>query len=131
MLHCLTRFNILFHLHIFCYLTPNPFNPYLKYLDTKVIGIGNKFDFGTRAIMSVFLLPFPALTVHAHGSHSPCADTPLLLFLQFPAVNHPQTLERRYLGILNSVLLDLMKVGQVDIVCIKCLLVYEFFCVFM
>nr|XP_060482896.1 cyclin-dependent kinase-like 5 isoform X3 [Panthera onca] len=29
--------------------------------------------------------------------------------LRFPAVNHPQTLERRYLGILNSVLLDLMK----------------------
>ncbi|XP_040324212.1 cyclin-dependent kinase-like 5 [Herpailurus yagouaroundi] len=42
--------------------------------------------------------------------------------LRFPAVNHPQTLERRYLGILNSVLLDLMKVGQVD-VSIKCLLV--------
>ncbi|KAH0520335.1 Cyclin-dependent kinase-like 5 [Microtus ochrogaster] len=29
--------------------------------------------------------------------------------LRFPAVNHPQSLERRYLGILNSVLLDLMK----------------------
>ncbi|KYO30216.1 cyclin-dependent kinase-like 5 isoform B [Alligator mississippiensis] len=29
--------------------------------------------------------------------------------LRFPAVNHPQSLERRYLGILSSVLLDLMK----------------------
>ncbi|XP_030058147.1 cyclin-dependent kinase-like 5 [Microcaecilia unicolor] len=29
--------------------------------------------------------------------------------LRFPAVNHPQSLERRYLGIINSVLLDLMK----------------------
>ncbi|NWQ75881.1 CDKL5 protein, partial [Columbina picui] len=29
--------------------------------------------------------------------------------LRFPAVNHPQTLERRYLGILSGVLLDLMK----------------------
>ncbi|ELK12907.1 Cyclin-dependent kinase-like 5 [Pteropus alecto] len=29
--------------------------------------------------------------------------------LRFPAVNHPQSLERRYLGILNSILLDLMK----------------------
>ncbi|KAL2089507.1 hypothetical protein ACEWY4_014195 [Coilia grayii] len=29
--------------------------------------------------------------------------------LRFPTVNHPQTLERRYLGILNGVLLDLMK----------------------
>ncbi|NWH73541.1 CDKL5 protein, partial [Piaya cayana] len=29
--------------------------------------------------------------------------------LQFPAVNHPQSLERRYLGILSGVLLDLMK----------------------
>ncbi|XP_062411956.1 cyclin-dependent kinase-like 5 [Sardina pilchardus] len=29
--------------------------------------------------------------------------------LRFPTVNHPQTLERRYLGILNTVLLDLMK----------------------
>ncbi|NXT81213.1 CDKL5 protein, partial [Zapornia atra] len=28
---------------------------------------------------------------------------------QFPAVNHPQSLERRYLGILSGVLLDLMK----------------------
>jgi hypothetical protein len=39
--------------------------------------------------------------------------------LQFPAVNHPQSLERRYLGILNSVLLDLMKVREVHIVCTK------------
>ncbi|XP_051464117.1 cyclin-dependent kinase-like 5 isoform X4 [Apus apus] len=30
--------------------------------------------------------------------------------LRFPAVNHPQSLERRYLGILSGVLLDLMKV---------------------
>ncbi|NXD70178.1 CDKL5 protein, partial [Eolophus roseicapillus] len=29
--------------------------------------------------------------------------------LRFPAVNHPQSLERRYLGILSGVLLDLMK----------------------
>ncbi|NXU56898.1 CDKL5 protein, partial [Turnix velox] len=29
--------------------------------------------------------------------------------LRFPAVNHPQTLERRYVGILSNVLLDLMK----------------------
>nr|XP_015219317.1 PREDICTED: cyclin-dependent kinase-like 5 isoform X2 [Lepisosteus oculatus] len=29
--------------------------------------------------------------------------------LRFPAVNHPQTLERRYLGIISGVLLDLMK----------------------
>nr|XP_033806485.1 cyclin-dependent kinase-like 5 isoform X3 [Geotrypetes seraphini] len=29
--------------------------------------------------------------------------------LRFPAVNHPQSLERRYLGIINTVLLDLMK----------------------
>ncbi|KAK2083067.1 Cyclin-dependent kinase-like 5 [Saguinus oedipus] len=32
----------------------------------------------------------------------------------FPAVNHPQSLERRYLGILNSVLLDLMKLDPAD-----------------
>ncbi|NXC18183.1 CDKL5 protein, partial [Corythaeola cristata] len=32
--------------------------------------------------------------------------------LRFPAVNHPQSLERRYLGILSGVLLDLMKVGK-------------------
>ncbi|KAM6291136.1 cyclin-dependent kinase-like 5 isoform 3-T4 [Porphyrio hochstetteri] len=31
--------------------------------------------------------------------------------LRFPAVNHPQSLERRYLGILSGVLLDLMKGG--------------------
>ena len=42
-----------------------------------------------------------------------------MLLLQFPAVNHPQSLERRYLGILNSVLLDLMKVGQVDVVSVQ------------
>lgn len=35
-----------------------------------------------------------------------------VLLLQFPAVNHPQSLERRYLGILSGVLLDLMKVGK-------------------
>ncbi|XP_060626049.2 cyclin-dependent kinase-like 5 isoform X1 [Anolis sagrei] len=29
--------------------------------------------------------------------------------LRFPAVNHPQSLERRYLGILSGVILDLMK----------------------
>ncbi|XP_075052623.1 cyclin-dependent kinase-like 5 isoform X3 [Mixophyes fleayi] len=29
--------------------------------------------------------------------------------MRFPAVNHPQSLERRYLGIISSVLLDLMK----------------------
>ncbi|KAM4629634.1 cyclin-dependent kinase-like 5 isoform 2-T3 [Polymixia lowei] len=29
--------------------------------------------------------------------------------LRFPAVNHPQTLERRYLGIISGALLDLMK----------------------
>ncbi|MGH0147273.1 UNVERIFIED_CONTAM: hypothetical protein FKN15_027324 [Acipenser sinensis] len=29
--------------------------------------------------------------------------------LRFPAVNHPQTLERRYLGIISGVILDLMK----------------------
>ncbi|XP_033867673.1 cyclin-dependent kinase-like 5 isoform X1 [Acipenser ruthenus] len=29
--------------------------------------------------------------------------------LRFPAVNHPQTLERRYLGIISGVMLDLMK----------------------
>ncbi|XP_057275681.1 cyclin-dependent kinase-like 5 isoform X2 [Pezoporus wallicus] len=29
--------------------------------------------------------------------------------LRFPAVNHPQSLERRYLGILSGVMLDLMK----------------------
>uniref|UniRef100_A0A4W3I300 Cyclin-dependent kinase-like 5 n=1 Tax=Callorhinchus milii TaxID=7868 RepID=A0A4W3I300_CALMI len=29
--------------------------------------------------------------------------------LRFPAVNHPQTLERRYLGVINGVTLDLMK----------------------
>lgn len=29
--------------------------------------------------------------------------------LRFPAVNHPQSLERRYLGIISGVLLDLMK----------------------
>ncbi|XP_030906827.1 cyclin-dependent kinase-like 5 isoform X3 [Melopsittacus undulatus] len=31
--------------------------------------------------------------------------------LRFPAVNHPQSLERRYLGILSGVMLDLMKGG--------------------
>ena len=34
----------------------------------------------------------------------------LVCALQFPAVNHPQTLERRYLGIISGALLDLMKV---------------------
>ncbi|XP_063306253.1 cyclin-dependent kinase-like 5 isoform X1 [Pelobates fuscus] len=29
--------------------------------------------------------------------------------MRFPAVNHPQSLERRYLGIISSILLDLMK----------------------
>ncbi|XP_041066970.1 cyclin-dependent kinase-like 5 isoform X5 [Carcharodon carcharias] len=29
--------------------------------------------------------------------------------LRFPAVNHPQTLERRYLGVISGVMLDLMK----------------------
>lgn len=33
------------------------------------------------------------------------------IFWQFPAVNHPQTLERRYLGIIGGALLDLLKVG--------------------
>lgn len=41
------------------------------------------------------------------------ANIHVVLFFQFPAVNHPQSLERRYLGILNSVLLDLMKVRKV------------------
>lgn len=40
-----------------------------------------------------------------------CAIFYLLLF-QFPAVNHPQTLERRYLGIIGGGLLDLLKVGK-------------------
>lgn len=31
---------------------------------------------------------------------------------QFPSVSHPQTLERRYLGIINGLMLDLMKVKQ-------------------
>lgn len=30
---------------------------------------------------------------------------------QFPSVSHPQTLERRYLGIINGLMLDLMKVN--------------------
>lgn len=30
--------------------------------------------------------------------------------MQFPTVSHPQTLERRYLGIINGPMLDLMKV---------------------
>lgn len=33
-----------------------------------------------------------------------------VLCFQFPAVNHPQTLERRYLGIIGGGLLDLLKV---------------------
>lgn len=32
--------------------------------------------------------------------------------LQFPTVSHPQTLERRYLGIINGLMLDLMKVRR-------------------
>lgn len=32
---------------------------------------------------------------------------------QFPTVSHPQTLERRYLGIINGLMLDLMKVSLV------------------
>lgn len=59
---------------------------------------------------------------YAHTYPSPRANTPVISPLQFPAVNHPQSLERRYLGILNSILLDLMKVGQIDVVCVKCLL---------
>lgn len=55
---------------------------------------------------------------HIHVTYHPDTNVPVMLLLQFPAVNHPQSLERRYLGILNSVLLDLMKVGEVD-VCIK------------
>lgn len=39
-----------------------------------------------------------------------CSSFYHLLF-QFPAVNHPQTLERRYLGIIGGGLLDLLKVG--------------------
>lgn len=45
---------------------------------------------------------------------SPNANIHAVLSFQFPAVNHPQSLERRYLGILNSVLLDLMKVRKVN-----------------
>lgn len=33
-----------------------------------------------------------------------------LCFCQFPSVTHPQTLERRYQGILSGLMLDLMKV---------------------
>lgn len=120
MLHLISFFICTFS----CYLTPSLINLYLKYIDIKVLDIWKEFDFGTRAVTSVryatFSSPFP--------SPSPHANTPVLFF-QFPAVNHPQTLERRYLGILNSVLLDLMKVGQVDVVCIKCLSVCGFFCV--
>ncbi|XP_060689429.1 cyclin-dependent kinase-like 5 isoform X5 [Hemiscyllium ocellatum] len=32
--------------------------------------------------------------------------------LRFPAVNHPQTLDRRYLGVISGVMLDLMKMEQ-------------------
>lgn len=36
----------------------------------------------------------------------------LYQMLQFPTVSHPQTLERRYLGIINGLMLDLMKVRR-------------------
>lgn len=34
--------------------------------------------------------------------------------LQFPTVSHPQTLERRYLGIIDAALLDLLKVRRAE-----------------
>ncbi len=34
------------------------------------------------------------------------------VLLQFPSVSHPQTLDRRYLGIIHGLLLDLMKVKR-------------------
>lgn len=37
-----------------------------------------------------------------------------LLMLQFPTVSHPQTLERRYLGIIDAALLDLLKVRRAE-----------------
>lgn len=36
----------------------------------------------------------------------------MCVLLQFPSVSHPQTLDRRYLGIIHGLLLDLMKVKQ-------------------
>uniref|UniRef100_A0A3B1JGX1 Cyclin dependent kinase like 5 n=1 Tax=Astyanax mexicanus TaxID=7994 RepID=A0A3B1JGX1_ASTMX len=43
------------------------------------------------------------------ASASSCSYKLFFCVLQFPTVSHPQTLERRYLGIINGPMLDLMK----------------------
>lgn len=78
-----------------------------------------------------YLLPSAALTSTYTTYPSPNVNIRFVCVSQFPAVNHPQSLERRYLGILNSVLLDLMKVRQIDVISIKYLLICGFFYVYM